>query len=150
MKLNFRYHVTAFAVAVAVLVGCRNEEPASKEASSPAISAAARDVQKDIDAAKTFVAENKDQFLAVSEKQLQTVDSAISELAKKSEGYQADAKAQADKVLATLKEKRETVTKRYDDLKAASKDAWVNLKSGFNSALEDLQKALDEARAKFN
>jgi hypothetical protein len=156
MELSVRLQLSVLVALVAVVAGCKNEGSSTPETSSAAreISAAGGHVQSGVQhaaiAAKTFVAENKDQFLAASQKQLRMLDSAVSDLTKKSESYRDDVKAQVDKLLATVKEKREAVAKRFEELRIAGKEASVTAKSRFASSLEDFQKAIDEARSKIN
>jgi CHASE3 domain sensor protein len=140
------------AVAM-VLVGCSRSDQSNNEKTSAA-PVTAKDVQqqyKDAAAAtKSYVVENKDEFVASMTKKLSELDDKIAELAKKSEPYKDDAKAEADKALATLREQRQAANEQFEKAKQASADAWTEVKARCASAMTELEKAYDNVKAKFN
>jgi len=99
---------------------------------------------------KPPAADNKDTIIASIQEKLRDFDAKIDELARKSEGYKDDARAQADQALAALREQRTRLNAQLDSLKQASAEAWAELKAGFDAACTDLQKALENARSKFS
>ena len=101
-------------------------------------------------ATKTYLAENKDEFVATMERKLRQLDDKITTLGKKSEVYKDEAKVQADQSLETVRDQRKTVAQQFDKLKASSAEAWKEVKVGFNSAMDELEKAYENAKAKLN
>jgi hypothetical protein len=146
MKTNCQ--ITGLA-ALAVLVGC-SQEPQKVSTSN---TVTAREVQERYksaaEATKTYVTENKDEFFAAAEKKLKELDIKINDLAKKSESYTDETRADVDKNLATLREQRETAGKKFEEAKKSGAEAWKEVKAGFETVLTELEKACEEARSKF-
>lgn len=136
-----------------LLVGCSRSEKADNE-KAPAAPVSAQNVQDQFKnaatTAKTYVVENKDEFIAAMNKKLQELDGKIEELAKKSEPYKDDAKVQADKALAALREQRQAVNAQFEKAKQAGGDAWEDIKSNCALAMAELEKAYENVKAKFN
>lgn len=134
-------HMILPGVAALFLLGCgpgtKNETapiPGNTSATSPP---------------KT-VAEAKDAVVAAWDKQLADLDTKISELRKKSEGYKDDAKVAADQALASLGESRAKAAAKLEELKKTGADAWKDVKAGVDTAIGELEKAYEAAKAKFN
>jgi len=146
-----KYQIIAFA-ALAGLVGCSRSEQAQNETASNT-TVTGREVQERYknaaEATKTYVTENKDEFLAATDKRLKELDTKISDLAKKSEGYTDDAKVAADKALTALREQRKTANEKFEEVKKSSAEAWKEVKTGFESFLAELEKAYEDTRSKF-
>ena len=60
-----------------------------------------------------------------------------------------DAKEQWQETLEALKEERKELSKKLEEVKKSSKDAWADLKWGFSAAYEKLEKAYEKAMRKF-
>jgi len=149
--MKIKYLSTAIA-ALAVLVGCsRNEQAQSETTSNTTITA--QEVQERYksaaEATKAYVAENKDEFLAATDKRLKEMDAKISELAKKSEGYTDEAKTEADKALTALREQGKAANEKFEEVKKSSGEAWKEVKAGFDSVLAELEKAYENTKSKF-
>src|SRR4051812_36767024 len=112
-----------------VLAGCSNEQ-ADKTTTTTAT-----EVKDTATATKRYVVENKDEFVASMNKQLQNLDAKISALGKKSGEYKDDAKVQADKALASLRGQREAVQAQFEKVKQAGGEAWNGARAGFSSAM---------------
>jgi uncharacterized protein YfiM (DUF2279 family) len=61
----------------------------------------------------------------------------------------ADAKAEYEKQIRQMKDKRDTATQKLQELKGASSDAWDTLKAGSEAAWADLKSAVTTAKEKF-
>ena len=48
-----------------------------------------------------------------------------------------------------LKEKRKVAEQKLEELKSSGKDAWEGLKSGVDSAVNDLGKSIERAKREF-
>ncbi len=81
---------------------------------------------------------------------MKTVDKKIDDLTDKSRSMKDDARVQADDTLAALRQEREVLGEKYDQLMKASQDAWESAKSGFGSAWDQMQSGLNGAMSKFN
>lgn len=136
-------HAILPCAAALLLVGC---DSGQKKESTP--SPDALTVPGGV--APSALAETKEAFLAAVDKQLAGLDTKIAELRKKSETYKDDAKTAADQALATLGEQRTKLSAQQEELKKSSGDAWKEAKAGFATALAALEKAYEDAKAKFN
>src|SRR5262245_29778701 len=149
--MKIKYQITAFA-ALAVLVGCSRDEQAQSETTSNT-TVTAQELQERYksaaEATKTYVAQNKDEFLAATDKRLKELDAKMNDLAKKSEGYTDDAKAEADKALTGLREQRKAANEKFEEVKKSSAEAWKEVKAGFESVLAELEKAYENTKSKF-
>src|SRR5438477_187283 len=129
MKLT--HYISALAAA-GLLLGCDQKDPAVPMADKPVTGKEVKEQYKDaLNTTKDYVGQSKDEFLAAMNTKMKELDVKIDELAKKSEGYKDDAKVQADKALAALREQRSAAGKKYDEMKDASKDVWDKTKAGF-------------------
>jgi len=101
-----------------------------------------------VTAAKNYVVESKDEFVAAMDRKLQELDGRIRQLGQKSASYQDDAKAQAEQTLAALRDQRNLVSGKFEEMKKASAERWSEAKSSFFSAMGELEKACDNAKSK--
>ncbi len=92
---------------------------------------------------------SKDEFLAAAHQKMLDLDAKIQELSNKSGDLKDDAKVQADKALDELRKQRAALGKEYDNLKQSSQDTWDKTKAAFSAGLDDVQKAYQDAKAKF-
>ena len=107
--MKLKEQMTMLAV-LSLLVGCNRNDQSQKETDSNT-PVTAKEVQERYKqaatATKDYAAETKDEFIVTMDKKLKALDAKIDELAKKSESYKDDAKVQADKALAELREQRD-------------------------------------------
>lgn len=134
-----------------LLAGCGPSDPPTPTTeSSPAATDLKTKVQEATAATKEAVTETKDQFVASLNAKVAELDRRIAELAAKSEGYKDDAKVQADQALTALKEQRARLNEKFETFKQSSANTWQDMKAGLAAAVDELEKAYDNAKAKFN
>jgi uncharacterized coiled-coil protein SlyX len=133
-------------MALGTLVGCgKNEQPAglSRE-----------DVKKESkeadDATRAYNLGHMQAFQEQTEARLAEYGNEIDKLQAKVEKLEGNAKAKAEQQLATLHQKQDAVYEKLKDLGSSSEDAWEQIKSGIESALEDLGKTNKKAAADFS
>ena len=154
--------IAAFT-ALAALTGCNPGNPSSgdRPTEPPAQTGAVIELPKASPVATlnretppvppaAAAAADKAGFLSLTEQKLKDLDTKIDELAKKSESLKDDAKAQADQALAALRDQRAKLNEKFDELKKAGTEAWKELKVGFESVLNELEKAYENAKSKFS
>lgn len=90
---------------------------------------------------KTFI----DKFTA----QLKEWDAEIEKLEAKAQGAGADAKAEIQKKIQELQDKKKAAQSKLEEAKEASEEAWEDLKSGAEKAFEDMKGAFKNAFSKF-
>jgi hypothetical protein len=145
--------IAAFAVSI-ILAGCSRTDQARTEKSpdTPVTAENLNARHKDTAsvAVTNRVTENKDEFIVSMDRKLKELDAKIGELGQKAEGYKDDAKVQADQALSVLREQREQVKTKFEEVKKASAEAWKEVKAGFASAMDELEKAFENAKSKFS
>ncbi len=83
------------------------------------------------------------------EAELKILNTKISELEAKADKVRAEAKIEYAKGIEAIKAKQKDVKKKIQEMKKAGSEAGENLKSGMESALYDLKKAINSAFSQF-
>jgi hypothetical protein len=92
----------------------------------------------------------KDGFIDGTDQKIKDLNTEIDELSQKAAALSGDAKVQANKALDVLRADRDIVKTKYEDMKASSGETWDRTKAAFQAAWGDVEKAYDDAKAKFN
>jgi spermidine/putrescine-binding protein len=144
--------LTAF-LGLAFLVACGDQ----KEAKTSETEVTAVDVKKEakeaMETAKTYAFKQKEEYLQQIKAKMKEYDREIQELLAKAESRATDlkeeGKAQFDQSMEALLNKKQTAAEKLNELNSASAEAWEDIKSGMDSALDELTKAFDRARSHF-
>ncbi len=88
-------------------------------------------------------------YLSRTKGELNQLDQHINELKAKADRAQGSAKAELNAEIDQLRKKEAAARQRIAQIEAASEDSWASLQAGADAALNDLQKAYDEAAARF-
>jgi hypothetical protein len=91
----------------------------------------------------------KEEYQKKIETKLRESDVRIDELKAKAEKAGAELKVELNKVIKDLLAEKENIQKNLDKLKSVGAEAWIDIKSGIDAALEDLEKAYERARSRF-
>jgi hypothetical protein len=148
MTMKLKYFFVAVLLS-AVFAGCDRDKNSTTD--QPVTSQDVKDKYKD--ALKTtgdYAVQSKDDFMAAMDKKMKELDAQISDLSQKSANLKDDAKIQADKAMARLREERDAAGKKYDELKQSSQSTWDKSKAAFQAAWNDVENAYTDAKAKFN
>jgi hypothetical protein len=140
-------------VMLAALTGCGgSSQPQARDtAAKPVDGRELRQKYTDaLESTKDYTAQKKDEFLAAMGRNMKELDARMDELAKKTEGYKDDARVEADKVMAALREQRDALGKKYDALKKTGEDTWEKGQADVASAWSKMEKAYENAKSKFN
>ena len=137
-------------LALGVLPGCgEQEQPESKPAT-----VSKEDVKKEAkeayDATKAYTQEQMQAFRKQMEIKLNEYGEKIDQLQAKTEKLGEDGKTKAQEQLTALRQKRDEVSDKLKDLSSSSGNAWEQLKSGVDAAMEDLGNAYKKAAAEFS
>jgi DNA-binding transcriptional regulator GbsR (MarR family) len=130
--------------------GCgEKEQPESKPAS-----VSKEDVKKEAkeayDATKAYTQEQMQAFRKQMETKLSEYGEKIDQLQAKTEKLGEDGKAKAQQQLTALRQKRDEVSEKLKALGSSSGNAWEQMKSGIDAAMEDLGNAYKKAVAEFS
>jgi len=137
-------------LALGAFPGCgEKEQPESKPAT-----VSKEDVKKEAkeayDAAKAYTQEQMQAFRKQMEIKLNEFGEKIDQLQAKTEKLGEDGKAKAQQQLTALRQKRDEVSEKLKELGSSSGNAWDQLKSGIDEAMEDLGNAYKKAAAEFS
>jgi ribosome-associated translation inhibitor RaiA len=148
-----KYCMIVLAVVSVGSLGCEKSNEANLDALS-ATNVTAREVKQEVREALTatrdYVSANKDQFVAATEEKLKQLDSKIAELGVKAQSLQADAKVEGTRAVDALKEQRVKLGEKLEEVKKASQETWQDVKAGFDTAMNELEKTYENLKAKFN
>jgi peptidoglycan hydrolase CwlO-like protein len=92
-------------------------------------------------AAKDYLKEKKDEFVAASEKELNQLGKEVDELRQKLATATADAREALKRKLDELEPKEAEAKKKLAELQAAAADRWEDLKTGTSNAIAEFKKA---------
>lgn len=101
------------------------------------------------DKMKSYSVEKKNEAVAHGKKLMSDMDVKIKELEAQMSRDMSAAKADAQRGMKEMKEKRAETAKKLDELGKASAQSWDATKQGFSDAYKDLQKSYDKAVASF-
>jgi SMC interacting uncharacterized protein involved in chromosome segregation len=92
---------------------------------------------------------NRTEYIDKLAAQLKEWSAKIDELEIKARAAKESAKAGYENQVSELKKKHETATRKLQELKSTSSEAWDVVKAGAETAWADLMKAVNEAKEKF-
>jgi len=93
--------------------------------------------------------ENKDLYREKFEANLKELKAQIDVLEARADKVKAELKLDFKQQIKSLRQKRDSIANKLDQLKQSSGEAWKDLKNGLESATEELKGALGKAMDKF-
>jgi myosin heavy subunit len=137
-------------LAIWAVPGCGdNEEPREKNAS-----VSKEDVKQETkeayEAIKNYTQEQMQTFREQSQSKLAEFEKKIDGLKAKAEGWEGDAMVAAEQQLTALRLKRDQLSEKLKELGSSTGNAWEQLKSGIDAAMDDLDNAYEKAAAEFD
>ena len=101
------------------------------------------------DAIKGYTVDKKNEAVVYAKKLVSDLDAKIKDLDAQVARDTSAVKADAQRQLKELKATRDKTAKKADELGRASAESWESVKHGFADSYKDLNKAYDEAAAKW-
>ena len=92
---------------------------------------------------------SRDEHLEKFKAKLDEWNAEISKLEASARDAQADAKAQYEKQLASMRQMRDEAQGKFSEMQTATTDAWDAMAKGAENAWNAWASAFDEARSKF-
>ncbi len=92
---------------------------------------------------------SREEYIDKLAAQLKEWSAKVDELESKARAAKADMKTEYENQIGQLKAKRDAATKKLQELKGASGEAWDTLKAGAETAWADLKKAVTAAKERF-
>ncbi len=107
-----------------------------------------RDTKEAVESTKQYTLEQKESFLQAVHAELGDLQIKITELQKKTSVASAEARAELQKAIQDLEQRKNEARKRFDEMNASTTSAWSKMKDGLNESLEDLKKSYRETLSK--
>ncbi len=101
-------------------------------------------LRRSFNATKQYTFQQKEEYVAEMNRAVDSLDDRIDQLEAEAQDAKADAKAKLQEQIAALKSNRAALRDRMEKARAATADAWGDLKQGVSGAADDLEKALDK------
>jgi hypothetical protein len=133
-----------------ILSGCGEKDQTQSKPATVSKDDVKKEVKKAYDATKAYTEEQMQAFRKQMENRLDGYGKAIDQLQAKTEKLEGDAKAKAEQQLTALRQKRDGVFEKVKELGSSSGNAWEQLKSGIDAAMEDLGNAYKKAADDFS
>lgn len=151
-KLNIRLSLSLAFTLIAMTVWSHAGFVASARAGTSA-GKVQKETKEAYEATKAYTLEKKDEYVQKVENELKKLDKAYDRVSSKAKSKAGDlkqkSKAEIEAMDKDLEQKRKAAAEKLHALKSSSQDAWEKLKSGMDSAVDDLSSAIDQAKAKF-
>jgi uncharacterized phage infection (PIP) family protein YhgE len=137
-------------LAVGAFTGCGEKE----QDQSKTEKVSGKDVKEKTvaayDATKAYTQEQMQAFQEQMKTKLAEYNDDIDKLQAKVEALGGDAKAKAEQQMTELRQKRDDASKKLQELSSSSGNAWKQLKSGIEAALDDLGNTYKKVAAEFS
>ena len=144
--------LTAF-FGLVFLVACGDQKKAEKSETAVTSMDVKKEVKEAVETAKSYTQQQKEEYLRQIDAKIKEFDREMQELLAKAQSGATDlkeeGKAQFDQSMEELRNKKEAATKKLNEINSASGEAWKDIKSGMESAMDELSKAFDRARSHF-
>jgi len=137
-------------LALGAFPGCGEKEQTQSKTPTVSKEDVKKEAKEAYDATKAFTQEQMQDFLEQTETRLAEYKKEIDQLQAKAEKLEGDVKAKAEQQLTALRQKRDEVSEKLKDLSSSSGNAWEQLRSGIDAAMEDLGNAYKKAAAEFS
>ena len=132
------------------LSGCGEKDQTESKPAAVSKEDVKKEAKEAYDTTKAYTQEQMQAFREQTEIKLNEYKEEIDQLQANAEKMGGDAKAKADEQLTALHQKREVVAEKLKELSSSSGNAWEQLKTGIDAALEDLGNAYKKAVAEFS
>ena len=136
-------------LALVAVQACGEKKNPQSKAATTSKADVKKEVKEAYDATKAYTQEQMGAFQQEAETKLAEYKKGIDQLQSKAENLEGDAKAKAEQQLTALRQKRDALSEKLTDLSSSGANAWEQIKSGVDAALEDLEDAYQKAAAEF-
>ena len=137
-------------LAIGALSGCGDNEQTQSKPAAVTKEDVKKEAKEAYDTTKAYTQEQMQAFREKTETRLAEYKKEIDQLQAKAEKLGDDAKAKAEQQLTALRQKRDKVSEKLKVLSSSSGNAWEQVKSGVDEAMDDLGNAYKKAAAEFN
>jgi hypothetical protein len=140
---------TLLGAAVLLSGGGCTEAPVEHTVRKVTIDDVRRDADTAVDTATAAVVQAKKDFEVRFKTSLAEMEVEIAKLYEKGVALKDEAGVRWSEKMAELKAKQKVAREKLDEIGTSTGEAWVRMEKGAQSALDDLQKAFQEATKEF-
>lgn len=108
-----------------------------------------RETAEALQAARAYTVHRKQEYQQKVEARLDELAKGIAALQTKAERAGARGKAELNAMIGELQLKKEAARRHFEELKASSAEAWVDLRVAMETAMKDLERGYERARGRF-
>ena len=137
-------------LAMGVFTGCSKKEQDQGKTEKVTAEDVKEKTMEAYDATKAYTQEQMKAFHEQMKTRLAEYNDDIDKLQAKVEELGGDAKAKAEQQMTELRQKRDDVSNKLQELASSSGNAWEQLKSGIDAALDDLGNTYKKVAAEFS
>lgn len=137
-------------LALGALPGCGEKEQTQSKPATVSKEDIKKEAKEAYDATKAYTQEQMQAFREQTETRLAEYKKEIDSLQAKAEKLGGDAKAKTERQLTALRQKQDEVSEKLKELSSSRGNAWEQLKSGIDAAMEDFGNAYKKAAAEFS
>lgn len=137
-------------LALGAVPGCGEKEQTQSKPATVSKEEVKKEAKEAYDATKAYTQGQMEAFLEKTQTRLAEYDKEIDQMKAKAEKLGGDAKAKAEQQLTALRQKRDALSEKLKELGSSTGNAWEQLKSGIDAAMEDLGNAYKQAAAEFS
>ena len=132
------------------LVGCGDKDQPEGKSETVSSDDVKKEVKEAYEATSAYTEEQMQAVRKQMETKLDEYGKEIDQLQAKAEQMKGEAKAKAEQQLSALREKQDAVAEKVKELGSSSGNAWEQIKSGVDAAMEDLGNAYKKVAAEFS
>ena len=137
-------------LAMGVFTGCGEKEQGQGKTEKVSANDVKEKTMEAYDATKAYTQGQMKAFHEQTKSRLSEYNDDIDKLQAKVEELGGDAKTKAEQQMIALRQKRDDVSKKLEELSSDGGDAWEQLKSGIDTAVEDLGNTYKKVAAEFS
>jgi DNA repair exonuclease SbcCD ATPase subunit len=137
-------------LALGTLPSCDEKEQSQSKSATVSKEDVRKEAKEAYEATKAYTQEQMQAFREQTETRLTEYKKEIDQMQAKAEKLGGDAKAKAGQQLTALRQKREEVSEKLKELSSSGENAWEQLKTGIDVAMEDLGSTNKKAAAEFS
>ncbi len=134
-----RYPLPIVLGLFALALGCEKQPPPKVTASQ-----VEKKVAEAAGSAADYARQEKDEYVARAQKAVDQAETRIDELKARARTARTSAKKKLGRQIEAMETKRRLAERKLDELKAAGGEAWRDLRTGVDKALDDLRQPAPE------
>ena len=144
-----RFLVLLVCMGVMVLAGCGGKEEPAETKKPVTMEGVKKETGEATQTAEAYTRQQMDEYRQRVQAKLEDFDKKLDEMRAKTEKMKKEARAEMEQQMTELRKKREEAAKELEKMQSESGKAWEDIKTGLDSALDEMDKAYQQAASRF-